>query len=929
MKKLLIIVLTLLCMLFAVSCGGQGSEDWWLQQDLPEPITKVNGDMSKADENSPKLQGSIPVISVIDTVKDGSKNVASDIQAALSAASGSYLGGIVYLPRGRYRIDSSINVPSNVTLMGEWEELTASTKKEDLTVIEVYGGMGGAYSMTSEYNPAGAPGAINLGENGGVMNLTFYYPEQGKGGLKVYQPTISNNGTYMMSFAENITIINGFSGIEVNGHNGSYYRNIFMSVLANGMYMNGIREIPVMENITVKPDYWALYDDSFTLAQLKTQFKIGVTGFTLGLIDWIYAYGLTVDSCEFGIKIINGSHGGHTFSTNGQFDKLNITNATTGIYGNGLNSIGTTFSRSNVKATGAGSAAVKFGPLFTSSGAGRGDNTMYFNDCIFESGGAVFENINDTASLGTVYFTNCEFNAWAEESPAKYALETTNGYMVLNSNSFSAKKGQHIKTSTDNFKFLQMYANSFASAMSISTDSGSGKYSDAAKDGKVTVDVLSDELPDVGVAAVRAPQKRNLFYAKDFGAVSYSEYASFNGEGKYTLTDSSEAVQHALNAAQAKGGGYVYLGGGYYRIDKPLVIPEGVELRGTTTSAKHFGATNRGTVLVTTSYGKNMAEAQALITVGKSAGITGLTVYYADQIPPAEGQTADEYNEYLKFCATVSMPKDDAYMYSVTIVNAYNAIEVTGKNVHLSKLRGHALDTFISLNGADNARIDYLLGTGGDWQDCYGLGTGQVPENIPPSTWWQQFPNYPYATALRISGSDDVILYESFVFGFGTGLELVGEVNGLKSYGFGVDASKYGIVLSNSGENNAFTGTQLVCSDYTVHATSGHTGSVKLFLTNTWMNPSDEDLLIEGGDVSLQGYKSTIGRAIVNGGRANLQDFLLTQKLEDGDYHLSIGSAAEKVTALNFLGEGAAREIRINNQGGSNATLINIKTKQN
>lgn len=872
---------------------------------MPQPITTACQDLSQERELPALLDGQ-PVVAIVNTVRDGSVDVTDDIQSAIDEAYVRYSGGVVFLPSGRYRLDSALRVKGNVTLMGEWAPL-----KEDpdspRTVLEVYDREGNSYELGK------GTGTFELDENAGLRNLTIYYPNQGNNGIKAYPATITNRA-YMMSSCENLTLVNAYSGIEINGHNQSHYRDIEMTALNNGFYFNGIREIPVLENLSVSPYYWSAYDGKYEEDMLRTQLRRRVTGLTLGFIDWIYACGIRVDGCQTGIRFVSGDHNGTVSSTNGQFDGLEIRRCTVAMQFEAANGIGSTFARSTFEVEGTQSCAIQCGADF-------GDTALFFENCTFSGEAALVSHTKAQDGRGNLFFADCNFADWGK---ADYALDISNGYLTLTGNQFHGEHG--LRLSGANFGRALLYGNE---GLKTQTDAFT---KDRCETGEGQA-LPALNIGEISSAALPKPAAEKLFYAEDFGAVSYAEYRIFEESGA-ALKDSAVAIQQALNAAAENGGGTVMLGKGYYLLDQYLVIPAGVELRGVSENVKHFGVAARGTVLVTSEYGKNAPDSQALITLGQGAGVYGLTIYYSEQVPPVQGQTSETYQNAVPYPVTLSLPKDRAYLACVTVVNGYDAIRVTGKQAYLFKLRGLGLKTFLTLDGADGTRVDYLLGTGGDWQDCYGVGDADVPSNIPPSTWWQQFPNYRYATGVEIRNSDDVVLYESFVFGFGTGLKLSGEVNRLQSYGFGVDASADGVVLEGTGTGNIFLNSELVSGEHTIWAKSGYEGEVAFHLTNAWLSAGyRQECLIEDGTVLLRGYKSTVGGISVTGGKVVLSEVLLTADTltVNGEtqplVHLNIGPDVESLTAVGVLGSGADRRVRIVNQAGDRTNLILVREK--
>ncbi|MCQ2426073.1 MAG: glycoside hydrolase family 55 protein [Lachnospiraceae bacterium] len=101
-------------------------------------------------------------------------------------------------------------------------------------------------------------------------------------------------------------------------------------------------------------------------------------------------------------------------------------------------------------------------------------------------------------------------------------------------------------------------------------------------------------------------------------------------EGKGKGTDISAPLQLVLDEAGKKGG-IVYLPAGVYTLKKPVKVPEGVELRGASDVATRVEDGKSGGTVLLVRCGVNGSPAdQAAITLGKNAGITGMSVCYPD-----------------------------------------------------------------------------------------------------------------------------------------------------------------------------------------------------------------------------------------------------------------------------------------------------------
>ncbi|MBQ3081431.1 MAG: hypothetical protein IJC49_03160 [Clostridia bacterium] len=166
-------------------------------------------------------------------------------------------------------------------------------------------------------------------------------------------------------------------------------------------------------------------------------------------------------------------------------------------------------------------------------------------------------------------------------------------------------------------------------------------------------------------------------------------------------SDVSVPLQAKLNEAE-KTGGVVYLPAGNYRLDNPISVPTGVELRGaSSTAGRDQGGMSIGTVIYCYYGDGEEADPErdtALITLsGKNAGINGLRIIYPENGPfdsdltttytvrgAAEGVymvnsmiSASAYGVDFKDC-------DSHFIKKVTTCCYYNTYRLGGKNGMLS-----------------------------------------------------------------------------------------------------------------------------------------------------------------------------------------------------------------------------------------------------
>lgn len=174
---------------------------------------------------------------------------------------------------------------------------------------------------------------------------------------------------------------------------------------------------------------------------------------------------------------------------------------------------------------------------------------------------------------------------------------------------------------------------------------------------------------------------------------------------KESTNDMSEELQKVLDEAGVAGGGVVYVPGGTYYFDKPIKVPAGVELRGSSSVATREQVTISNGTLFMCRYGDEAsyhAETDvAFITLaGENAGLNGIRIIYPQNGPYDEdlnttytvrGKAAGVYvvNSMISASAYgVDFRGCDKHFISgVTTCCYYNAFRVGGKDGVLKRCR--------------------------------------------------------------------------------------------------------------------------------------------------------------------------------------------------------------------------------------------------
>ncbi len=252
--------------------------------------------------------------------------------------------------------------------------------------------------------------------------------------------------------------------------------------------------------------------------------------------------------------------------------------------------------------------------------------------------------------------------------------------------------------------------------------------------------------------------------------------------------DATPMIQAAIDTMAAAGGGVVFLRVGRYFLGRPLVVLEGVTLRGDRPLSPATGPV-AGTILMPVSHRGN-GRAAAAITLERGSGIRDLNIWYPDQDPRAT----------VPYPWTISTSRratgDNTTVVNVTIVNAYNAIRIgpewnelhTLRNVSITALHtGIFIDTTTDIGRLIDVEIDPRI-----WEDS-GLEGAPVAEEIRRALRRRLRTG---TTGLDVGRSDWEFFYRVRVRGCETGIRFRrGEKGETNAVMFGCEFSETGTAL--------------------------------------------------------------------------------------------------------------------------------------
>ncbi len=514
----------------------------------------------------------------------GQTDMTTTIQSAIDAVSAAG-GGVVYLPRGKYRVSDTLNIPSYVTLRGDYADPDRGSVSEGTVLI---------LDAKGKFKSANV---IALNASSAIEGLAFYYEGQTIEKPIEYRPTVQTSGNAWT--IKDCTFLNSYYGITsgTKPKGMATLDNVKGTMLWRGYDSEQSADICVITDVHFSPKYWARAGAEYGApaerdirALMKSNGSIGMS---LGDCDRDTYENITLDGFHTGIY--NREH--QRNGLDGSFYELEITDATVGVDLKGLN----------------------------------GNYGLLFTNCYIEGSEVALRNQTDDSAM---------------KSPSNFPLLT-----LLNC---------EIKGKIDGgVKVLE------------------------------SEDADTDYTPRTNRPTFAAT---TLFNLSDFGA---------DASGK---SDVSVALQAALDAANAAGGGIVYVPAGLYRLENPVTVGENTVIMGVQQNPHTGHADFIGSILLVT-YGRDGGEddTAAITLQGKNSGVTGVLVYYPEN-GASESNTVDhspaEYSYFIRAMA------DNTFVNDICLIAVSRAVHFDGvKGFIADRLLMTVYDNGIRATNCENGVI--------------------------------------------------------------------------------------------------------------------------------------------------------------------------------------------------------------------------------
>lgn len=638
----------------------------------------------------------------------GATDATEAFQAALDACY-ALGGGVAYAPGGRYSFSGVLVVPEGVTLKGDFTPPTAANPAVAATntVLEVT-------TKTTSF--------IQLASGSAIDSLTIWYPDQ-QLAASTYPPTVAVadvNAQHVhfkqrsLFSIQDVDFINSSTAIDFSPANddqgmdeGSIQaprvRRVYGSPLDIGLDLAGASATPMFELVAFGPEYWA----SSGLPNAPSR-------------DDIAAYTRTASvGIAIGGQVSQGAHGGGagytTFATlEDYYTGISFYSPQQGANGTDPHLFGVAISGGTYGveiAVGSGSMYIANSSISVQGSPNA--SAIYTVATVIDpdtqpptaipvAGELVLDEVTlassgyDVDLESAAYSTNISgstFSSWGT-----VALQLTGDAVVVQSSAFmQATSGAQVKLGA---------GVTSASFMSNTTIGG-----ELVVDAPASVPVSNNPAiyPHLASLGLTADQVRQALPAVPRPARTDAGSVIVVAADTTDTTDATAAIQTALDAAAAAGGGTVYLPGGIYRVVSgactSLHVPTGVELLGANGSSPAFP--NAITTLLDAEPDPSCTA--PVIALDAAAGLRGLMLWYSNQ----NGVIANRI--HYPYAIRAGGPGD--WLINLAIGNAWDGIDLASaadtSNHYIADLRGFAFDNLIDISHSTRGTIlDYTFNPG-------------------------------------------------------------------------------------------------------------------------------------------------------------------------------------------------------------------------
>lgn len=772
---------------------------------------------------------------------DGTTNDVLAFRNALNKAFADG-GGVVFVPKGKYKLNNVLTIPSGVSLRGEWKKPVKGEAIEGTILMAPNPGI--AIPEGKDRDVAyESMSFITMRSSSSVSHLTIWYPNQNVENPRPMPPTIlyGQNGQWGNDYCNvrNVTLVNSYNGVCLARSNGGGCPNIYGlygTPLKVGVEIDNIADVGRFEWIDFSPEYWSGsgLTNAPALSAVKDWTYENATGIVMRRNDWSYTCYVNIENYNKGFHTAHSPAGvGTAGNPNGHNYNFTFTNCKTALYCEGIAGAGIMF-------TGVEAKNCENGVVIADE---TGAIVQLYDWKINASNDAVLINENTSTKIlmqqseitsgrvnakGGVFMpADCDFNNAAPQ-------------IVIGSNARAIITG-----------------NRFASEPDIKNNSLFRSAIDHTP-------LSTPRLPEFAEfkTKVTKPAKNDLF------VVTEAPYnAAADGE-----TDDTEAIKSALSAAGANGGGIVYFPAGHYKVLGNLTVPTGVEIKGT----NDFGSVPKGPGSVFEVYaGKGEPNGEPFLKLSQGSGIRGMVFNYPEQMWTL-------YPNWPDYPYCIQATGSDVYIVNIGLRATMHGVDLfTYKcdNHYIDYLCGHVFETGIKVGAGSengiiaNTQFNTIVYASG-YESKFGTWPNS-PKNGEPNYSEAKDACYDYnwnkLNFLTLGNCKNQTLYNIFHYGSQRGL-IFGDESGSPSgisMGTAIDASRKAVTFNSLGEGGFdMINSQIVSttgsntSELTTYleTTPDFTGTARLFSSDYW-GGTNRPIMAFGGKLELyQAHFNAAGR---------------------------------------------------------------------
>lgn len=655
---------------------------------------------------------------------DGETDDTAAIQAAFDAAH-AIGGAVVFAPAGRYAIRGRLELPTGVTLRGEWDW---PDHPGEGTILMAYAGRGEAEGVSF----------IRMHPCSGIRYLSIWYPEQRADDIVPYPWTLEQLSGDNFT-VECVTLVNPYQAIKIGPHGNELHliRRVVGTPLKEGVFIDSTFDIGRLEAVLFGAKYWAESKlpgapAGEGLERVKDFMRSNGRGIVMGRSDWEYMYGVDVEGYHTGLTIKRGKMGETQTlgASNAQFYQVSARDCREALRVEETNHIG-----------------------------------LAFTDCVFEGGTAL--HVTETCTQGAIQFAGRLLRGkvrlhgsgpvsflWCwlldtEDADDLPFFEASGGALSISECKLGGTEGAVLKVGKGCRVFSFRRNDHSYRNLQLEVDEGG---------------VRQIDLKEPWISLMMQPGDPADSLLRGAGDFMGSDPVPplpaptlLVAPSPTPGVDQAPAIQALLDALPA--GGTVYLPAGEYRIEGSLHVPSGVELRGIWDVPHH--TIGKGTVLMAVG-GKGDADGAPLITLEANAGVRGITIYHPEQ----------DFRDIQPYPWCVQGRGEGVYAINVTMSNAYQGIDFSTHrcdNHFIDYAAGGPLRTGIQVGGKGgtvrNMQFNPHYWARSPYPGHPNEGAGEIKIN------WQYMAQH--LDALVVAGAENTWLQSNFVFASRNGIWFV------------------------------------------------------------------------------------------------------------------------------------------------------------